>query len=236
MTKRARVDFNGSRSREKANGGKRSRPRDVPHPPRQPDGRKARNPKRIKGTNGSWPVREVTPRPPAICMLYPDLAEAELPTAVFGQYPSALIPKLLPWLECERHEILHVCSGSLPPGEGIRVDIRPDAKPDILADGRHLPLPDGSQKAVMIDPPYTPQYAKDLYEVEYPLPAHLLAEAARVVRPGGIIAFVHYLVPMPPPNCDFVKSFGLSTGFGFYMRAVTLYRRRQDELPFGVAA
>jgi len=165
-------------------------------------------------------------------MLYEDLAETEMPSAVFGQYPRALIGKILPWLECERREILHVCSGSLPPGEGIRVDIRPAARPDILADGRHLPLADGSVAAVMVDPPYTVQYAKDLYGVEYPLPAHLLREAARVVRPCGVIAFVHYLVPMPPDNCDFVKAFGLSTGFGFYMRAVTLFRRRQNELAF----
>jgi hypothetical protein len=198
-----------------------SRPRDLPHP------------KRHEGANGSWPADRgegAEPKPPAICMLYEDLAQSELPTAVFGQYPRALIPKMLPWLRCERHEVLHVCSGSLPPGEGIRVDIRPDARPDILADGRALPLADSSVAAVMLDPPYTPQYAKDLYGVDYPLPAHLLREAARVVRPGGVIAFVHYLVPMPPEGCDFVKAFGLSTGFGFYMRAVTLFQKRQEGL------
>lgn len=182
------------------------------------------------GTNGSWPASDVAPRPPAIGMLFADLGERELPTAVFGQYPASLIPKLLPWLDCERHQILHVCSGSLPPGEGIRVDIRADARPDFIADGRKLPFHDGEYMAVMLDPPYTPQYAQDLYGIEYPLPAHLLAEAARVVRPCGVIAFVHYLVPMPPPNCDFVKTFGLSTGFGFPMRAVTLFRRRQAGL------
>jgi len=220
VEKRRRADFQGSASRGK-------RKRDVPHP-----GKRVR----VPGTNGSWPSQrkaakeQIVPKPPAICLLYDDVADKELPTAVFGQYPRELIKKILPWLGCQRHEILHVCSGSLPPGEGIRVDIRPDARPDILADGRHLPLADGSVKAVMIDPPYTVQYAKDLYGVEYPLPAHLLAEAARVVMPGGVIAFVHYLVPMPPPNCDFIKGFGLSMGFGFYMRAVTLFRRRQEGL------
>lgn len=205
--------------------GDRMRKRDVPRQPQRTG--------RVNGTNGSWPASDVPPKPPAIGMLFEDLAEAELPTAVFGQYPKSLIPKLLPWLRCERHQILHVCSGSLPPGEGIRVDIRPDARPDFLADGRALPFADGEHAAVMLDPPYTVQYAVDLYGIEYPLPAHLLKEAARVVRPGGVIAFVHYIVPMPPPNCDFVKSFGLSTGFGFPMRAVTLYQRRQADLPNG---
>ena len=105
-----------------------------------------------------------------------------------------------------------------------------EARPDILADGRRLPLADGSIAAVMIDPPYTPRYAQDLYGVDYPLPSHLLAEAARVVRPGGRIVFVHYLVPMPPPNCRFLKGFGMSTGFGFYMRGVTIFERAQAGL------
>lgn len=163
-------------------------------------------------------------------MLYEDLADDLEPSPVFGQFPRALIGKLLPWLRCERRKLLHVCSGSLPRGEGIRVDIRPAARPDIVADGRALPLRDGSVDAVLIDPPYTEHYASDLYGCEYPRPAHLLAEAARVVRPAGMIGFVHYIVPRPPPNCAFEKAFGLSTGFGFPMRAVTIMRREQPRL------
>lgn len=163
-------------------------------------------------------------------MLYEDLADDLEPAPVFGQYPAALIGKLLPWLRAERREVLHVCSGSLPRGEGIRVDLRAAARPDLIADGRALPLRSGSVRAVLIDPPYTEHYARDLYGTDYPRPAHLLAEAARVVRPGGLIGIVHYIVPRPPPNCAFEKGFGLSTGFGFPMRAVTLMRREQDRL------
>lgn len=210
-----------SRGGAVANGLPRQRKRDVPH-------------------RGSMPVAGGEPRPPAICVVLEDLAQGELfqqerrgratPRKVFGQYPRGLIAKILPWLACERREVLHVCSGSLPPGEGVRVDINPDAHPDILADGRHLPLADGSVAAVMLDPPYTKQYARDLYGCEYPLPSHLLAEAARVVRPGGRIVFVHYLVPMPPPRCTFVRAFGLSMGFGFQMRAVTVFEREREVL------
>lgn len=199
----------------------------------------------MPGTNGSWPATWDEPRPPAICVLAEDWNQEELfeeeralrageqPVKVFGQYPRRLIKKVLPWLRCQRSEILHVCSGSLPPGEGIRVDINPEAHPDILADGRTLPLPDGSVAAVMIDPPYTVQYARDLYGCEYPLPSHLLAEAARVVRPCGRIAFVHYLVPMPPPGCHFVVGRALSMGFGFQARYVSIWERDQDSLPLG---
>lgn len=178
---------------------------------RAPDGPSSGNPKR-----------------PALCIIGEAL---ELPQPVFGMYPQALIGHVLPYLRCERRRIVHVCSGGLPPGEGIRVDVRPDARPDVLADGRALPFADGSVEAVMLDPPYTEDYAKNLYGVEYPRPAHLLAEAARVVKPGGRIAFVHFLVPNPPPGCRLVKVLGLSTGCGYQIRAVTIYEREQASLP-----
>ena len=241
---------------------KRQRPRDLPHPTstrRRDDFThsadraaaaagaderawlpgKGPNPKRVPGTNGSWPAHSVSegvpPKAPPICLLYDDLHDGLEPAPVFGQYPKGLIEKLLPWLECDRRRILHLCSGSLKRGEGIRVDIRESQRPDVVADARCLPrdvFPDGSVDAVMIDPPYTDDYARDLYGLDdAPKPAHLLSEAARVVRPGGIIAFVHYLVPMPPDGATFVKGWGLSTGFGFPIRAVTLWRRDQAALP-----
>lgn len=172
----------------------------------------------------------VTPRRPPICMLFEDLTPAEQPTGVFGMYPASLIPKLLPWLNCKRREVLHVCSGGLPRGEGIRVDLRAGALPDVLADGRDLPFRDGCISAALIDPPYSEHYARELYGVDYPLPSHLLREAARVVVPGGRIGFVHYLVPSPPPACHHVKTFGLSMGFGYPMRAVTIYQKEQRGL------
>jgi hypothetical protein len=185
------------------------------------------------GNGGGTRGRHVDAAPsrPVFCMLFEDLGQADEPTPnVFGMYPSALIPKVLPWLRCERREVLHVCSGALPKGEGIRVDIRPEARPDIIADGRKLPLASGSVAAVMLDPPYNEHYALELYGTDYPRPAHLLAEAARVVRPGGRIAFVHYLVPNPPTGTHYVKAFGLSMGFGYPMRAVTIFERDQDGL------
>lgn len=224
---------------------KHARARDLPHP-RVKDVKhftetaraRARAagvvPRRVRKADGSsFPVAAaaVAPKRPPICMLFEDLAQGEPDTGVFGMFPAAFVGKILPWLRVARASLLHVCSGGLSRGDGIRVDIRPGARPDIVADGRRLPLADGSVEGVLIDPPYSEHYARELYGVDYPLPSHLLAEAARVVRPGGRIGFVHYLVPNPPPRCHHIKTFGLSMGFGYPMRAVTIYEREQDSLP-----
>lgn len=174
------------------------------------------------------------PKPPPLFNLHDVFDDDDEPQPIYGQYPRGLIGKLLASLGCARHEILHVCSGALPRGEGIRVDIRPAARPDILADGRLLPLRSGSVAAVMIDPPYCEEYAESLYGVEYPRPKALLTEAARVVRPGGRIAFVHYIVPRAVAGTRRVWIRGMSTGENMPMRAVTLFERDQAELALEV--
>lgn len=160
----------------------------------------------------------------------------DAPAPVFGAYPKGFVLQAARWLGAAPAEVLHVCSGMLTPEDGgFRVDLRAAARPTVRADGRALPFRDGVFSAVMIDPPYSVEYAADLYGTDYPRPSHLLAEAARVVRPGGRIGLLHFIVPFPPPGCRFVTVKGVTTGCGYRIRAFTILERAHDQLP-GVGA
>lgn len=153
--------------------------------------------------------------------------------AVFGRYPKGLLSHVVRiglLGQVTRDEVLHVCSGTLSATERWTVDIRPEAKPRVIADGRALPFRAASVRAVMLDPPYSDQYAQNLYGVENPRPSWLLKEAARVVMPGGRIGMLHVAVPFAPPGCRLVNVYGVSIGVGFRMRALTIYERQQDQL------
>lgn len=152
------------------------------------------------------------------------------PVQVWGSYPKGFVAWACRALQVAPSEVLHVCSGSLRAGQGIRVDIRAAARPDVIADGRCLPFPDASFPAVMIDPPYTVEYSVDFYGTEYPRPSHLLREASRVVRPCGRVGILHFLVPMSIHPLRMEAVYGITTGAGYRIRAFAVYQRDQDEL------
>jgi hypothetical protein len=156
----------------------------------------------------------------------------DAPAPVFGAYPKGFAARAAEWLRCPRGEVLHVCSGMLEPSDGgIRVDLRRAAAPTVQADGRALPFRSGIFRGVLIDPPYSVEYAADLYGTDYPRPSHLLREASRVVRPCGRVGILHFFVPFPPPGCRLVEVHGVTTGCGYRIRALTIFEREQDSLP-----
>jgi SAM-dependent methyltransferase len=155
----------------------------------------------------------------------------ELDIEVWGQDPQRFLLWATKLLRCAPSEILHLCSGALPPGTGrMRVDIRRGVNPDVVADARRLPFASDSFDGVMLDPPFSIEYARDLYGTEYPRPSHLLAEACRVVKPCGRIGFLHFLVPFPPAGCRLESIRGITTGCGYRIQAFTVFEKHQDSL------
>ena len=151
--------------------------------------------------------------------------------AVFGRFPKGWFEDVLRLQflgDIHRDDILHVCSGTLT--EKWTVDIRAEARPAVQASGTELPFRDASFAAVMLDPPYSDEYARNLYRTGNPRPSWLLKEAARVVRPGGRIGLLHVAIPFAPPDCWLVRVEGVTTGVGFRIRAFTIFERHQASL------
>jgi SAM-dependent methyltransferase len=121
--------------------------------------------------------------------------------------------------------VLHLCSGSVT--TGVRVDIRPERLPDIVADCRAVPLPEESFDWILADPPYSEDYATNLYGTgdHYPKPGEIAREAARLLRPGGLFGLMHFQVPMTRRPLSIVNVYGISTGAGYAIRAWTLCRK-----------
>lgn len=186
------------------------------------DKRKAMPRESLRRGNGN------PPRPPAL-WAFSETTAVE-PEAVHGQYPRGFVDRILRELSLRPSDVLHVCSGALSRTSArgsFRVDVRRRAAPDVIADGRRLPFADGAFGAVFVDPPYSVEYAEELYGVEYPRPSHLLREAARVVRPLGYIGMLHYLVCTPPPGCSLRRVLGVTQGLGYRIRAWVEYQRDQ---------
>ncbi len=89
----------------------------------------------------------------------------------------------------------------------------------------------GHSRACFWTPPYSVEYARELYGTDYPRPSALLAEAARVCRPGGRVGFLHFLVPKPgSPLLTIERIWGVTQGCGYRIRAFTVLQRRHADL------
>lgn len=145
-----------------------------------------------------------------------------------GGYPLGFMEWALETMGAAPANVLHLCSGSVL--TGTRVDIRPETRPDIVADCRNVPLPDESIDFIMADPPYSAEYARNLYgtEASYPKPGQILREASRLLRPGGLVGLLHHQVPVFRRPLKLRKVYAVHRGLGFALVAWSLLEKLPD--------
>lgn len=78
-------------------------------------------------------------------------------------------------------------------GFGITTDFRPETGAQIVAPFDAIPMPDASFANVIADPPYADHW-QGQWHGDLPKPKHILREAARLCKPGGLIGILHIIV------------------------------------------
>ena len=88
--------------------------------------------------------------------------------------------------------ILHMFAGSSQ--TGVTLDFRPETQADFVAAFDRMPEEwNGTFAGALADPPYADHW-QGQWHGDLPKPKHILREAARLVRPGGLIAILHIIV------------------------------------------
>lgn len=121
----------------------------------------------------------------------------------FQRYPSRF------WYNFKRiygipDELLHMFSGAMDWGD--TTDIRPETGAKFVAPYNKLPIKDNTYDLVIADPPYNVGFANEwiTHKKDLPKPKHILIEAARVTKPGGLIAILH-VITIPQHKAAFAK-------------------------------
>lgn len=158
----------------------------------------------------------------------------------YGAYPSGFLERARALLGVTPMDsVLHVCGGrareypAKPRGFGPNdktLDLDASLQPDYV--GRAdwaIPLAHGTGWAALIaDPPYTEDDA-DKYapgRSAFPSANRILKNMLEVVRPGGRVGMLHYVLPQPPRDgVRFVACVGVIVGYNNRMRVFSVFER-----------
>jgi SAM-dependent methyltransferase len=146
---------------------------------------------------------------------------------LYGAFPPRFLDRvmaLFPEIGA-RSRVLHLFSGSLPPGPYVRVDVRKPMTPDLAGNAEALPFRDGSFDLVVADPPYSKQDAEK-YDGHMPNRRKVLAEVARVVRKGGNLVWLDTMLPMfAKRNWNWWGAIGVVRSSNHRVRLVSCFER-----------
>jgi SAM-dependent methyltransferase len=156
-----------------------------------------------------------------------------LPRPPRSRYPGAFplyfeenLVRLLGYPEA----ILHPFGGRAE--TGTRVDIRPEVEPDRVADAHDLPFADDEFDCVVLDPPYSDEEAQTLYGTPPLRPAVYVAEAVRVLKPGGWLCVYSDREPRRPARCSHTLRIIVVLRPGHSPRTCMVFQKRKPGMPF----
>ena len=114
----------------------------------------------------------------------------------YGSYPPSYL-KRIGALFPDRKKVLHLFSGSLPPGDYIRFDRRPIMKPDICGEAADLLtlFEPNSFDIIYADPPYSEADAH-CYGTTLINRNRVVADCFKLLELGGFLCWMDQVLPM----------------------------------------
>jgi hypothetical protein len=146
-----------------------------------------------------------------------------------GGFPRQFLPwvRKMGWLNGSEN-ICWLCSGGVKE-PGLKVDIREETGPNLVADAADTKLEGNRFDYSIIDPPYSRELAKKLYgtaDVYYSINI-FVEEAVRITKPGGNIITLSYEPPKIPKGCDLLAVWGIyQIPLPNYMRCFCVFRKQ----------
>ena len=141
-----------------------------------------------------------------------------------GCYPMLFERRLPEILETTNY--VHFFAGMST--SGYRIDCNHAVKPDLVANVECTNLPDNCFHAGIADPPYTPEFAKNLYNTRYPSWSAWTKELVRVVKPGGRIAIMQNYIVSRLTNCAMDEIIVILLRIKQYPKIVTVQRKHRQ--------
>ena len=145
-----------------------------------------------------------------------------------GSFPLHFEKKVLRLLDIDpqRDRILHPFGGKAE--FGIRCDINPEVQPDLVCDAHKLPFKDNEFDLVILDPPYSEEYAKRLYGTGKLKFKTYTVEAVRVCREKGFVVMYHYLATPRIENTILFKRILMETRVWHKARIIHIHQKRSE--------
>jgi len=109
---------------------------------------------------------------------------------------------------------------------GYRVDLNPDVNPDYIGDAHNLPSEWTNRfEFAICDPPYNNGYSKGLYGTGKIVYKKYIAEAVRIVKPGGFIASYHWAMTPRPDGTSLHRRIFIGTRIWHRPRVCIIYQK-----------
>lgn len=146
-----------------------------------------------------------------------------------GAYPPSYLKRIMA-LFPDAKRVLHLFSGSLPPGDYVRFDRRTDLPNgvDVVGEAEDLSkhFDPGSFDVILADPPYTEADAQK-YGTCLCNRNKVVAECAKVLAPGGWLLWMDQVLPMyRKAEWERCIEIAISRSTNHRVRAVFGFRRK----------